>query len=268
VNRIEDIFTEYSRMRQNGLDTKTALNALRSHVEVLSKDERAELAALLRNYEASAAPAEPKESKASSIRPIVPNPQVAPPPLPKIEPPVTKEANAEMEVVEWVTCANCGKPNQRHEVFCYSCGQLLEPGRGGGDTVVFSEGDAQDIGHFGQDSVLALRVRGSTNLYELRPQHSDHELIIGRSTDGSAMMPDVDLKERKGADLGVSRLHLTLRYDTENHEVLVTDLGSANGTFINGQRLMPKEVRVLRHGDELRLGKLVMAVSFRHPSAT
>ncbi len=30
---------------------------------------------------------------------------------------------------------------------------------------------------------------------------------------------------------------------------------------------MPKEVRILRHGDELRLGKLVLAISFRHPSS-
>ena len=47
---------------------------------------------------------------------------------------------------------------------------------------------------------------------------------------------------------------------------LVSDLGSANGSFINGQRLLAKEIRVLRHGDELRLGKLVMTVSFRHPA--
>ena len=47
--------------------------------------------------------------------------------------------------------------------------------------------------------------------------------------------------------------------------VLVADLGSANGSYINGQRMMPKEVRVLRHGDELRLGKLVLLASFRHP---
>ena len=56
-----------------------------------------------------------------------------------------------------------------------------------------------------------------------------------------------------------------MRLVPEHATVLVSDLGSANGSFINGQRMMPKEVRVLRHGDELRLGKLVLLASFRHP---
>jgi predicted component of type VI protein secretion system len=42
----------------------------------------------------------------------------------------------------------------------------------------------------------------------------------------------------------------------------VTDLGSANSTFLNGQRLMPHEPRVLRDNDEVRLGRLVFRVNF------
>jgi hypothetical protein len=268
VNQIQEIFAEYSRMRQSGLDTKTALNALRSNIEALSKTQRAELAALMRSYETGTLPPEPKVPKVASIRPIAP---LAPPPPPQTDPLVDDptRVTGEVEQVVWVTCPNCGKANQQHEVFCYSCGQLLESGKAGGATIVFQDaGDTHEKDFFGDDSVLALRVRGSTNFFELRPQNAMHELIIGRSSDGSAMSPDVDLKDRKGADLGVSRMHLSIRYDPENHEVLATDLGSANGSFINGQRLMPKEVRLLRHGDELRLGKLVLAVSFRHPGNT
>jgi hypothetical protein len=274
VNHIQDLFAEYSRMRNNGLDAKTALNALRSHIESLSKPQREELANMLRHYEAGPAdpppkpPPEPKPApKVSAIRPIAPA-HVPPPETGAAE--SAKFATSEVEQVTWVTCSNCGKPNQRHEVFCYACGQLLEPVKGSFDTRLFGDTSEKspEKDYFGPDSVLALRVRGSANSYELRPQNTDHELIVGRSTEGSAMAPDVDLKDRKGADLGVSRLHLTIHYDPENHAVLVSDLGSANGTFINGQRLMAKEVRVLRHGDELRLGKLVLAISFRHPSAS
>jgi FHA domain len=267
VNHIQDLYEEYSRMRENGLDAKAALNALRSHIETLTKSQREELARRLRAYEADAGPTEPKTPKGSSIRPIAPSPSATPPNPDSNE--SAKYATSEMEQITWVTCPNCGKANQRHEVFCYACGQLLEPVKGSFDTQHFSDlGDkAREKDYFSTDSVLALRVRGSANLYELRPQNSDHELIVGRSTEGSAMAPDVDLKDRKGADLGVSRLHLSIRYDGENHLILVSDLGSANGSFINGQRLIAKEVRVLRHGDELRLGKLVLAVSFRHPVA-
>jgi pSer/pThr/pTyr-binding forkhead associated (FHA) protein len=44
-------------------------------------------------------------------------------------------------------------------------------------------------------------------------------------------------------------------------------MNSANGTFVNGQRLHPQEVRVLRHGDELRLGRMVFQTLF-HQSST
>jgi len=310
VRQTKEIFAEYSRMRDNGLDAKAALNVLRYHIEVLSKPDREALANMMRTREAeltAAAPAPtpptmvsaspfsakppatapetsspasaPRPQKINSIKPIgaasngntptnnndsdaavtiAPNiPNFAPPPA----------APAPDDVV-WVNCLHCGKTNQRHEVFCYSCGQLLEPVKGAFDTRVLGESNSAplDSEHFGPDSVLVLRVRGSTENYEARPQKSDHEIIIGRSTKGSVLAPDIDLTNRQASDLGVSRLHLSIKFDAEHEAVLVADLGSANGSFINGQRMMPKEVRVLRHGDELRLGKLVLLASFRHPA--
>jgi len=44
------------------------------------------------------------------------------------------------------------------------------------------------------------------------------------------------------------------------------DLGSANGSFLNGQRLYPNEKRIVRDSDELRLGRLVMRVRFARPA--
>lgn len=311
VRQTKEIFAEYSRMRDNGLDAKAALNVLRYHIEILSKADREALAALMRNREAAAAvppaaaastksapapavpdpapvtPVEttaPRPPKVNSIKPIgasgssaVPAapvnsaaPQPAPavtiaPNIPDFAPPASA---AEVEDVIWVNCPHCGKTNQRHEVFCYSCGQLLEPVKGAYDTRVLNEPTSAplDSEHFSTDSVLALRVRGSAENYETRPQNSDHELIIGRSTKGSVLAPDIDLTNKQASDLGVSRLHLSVSYDKEHEVVLIADLGSANGSYLNGQRMMPKEVRVLRHGDELRLGKLVLLASFRHPT--
>jgi pSer/pThr/pTyr-binding forkhead associated (FHA) protein len=43
----------------------------------------------------------------------------------------------------------------------------------------------------------------------------------------------------------------------------LVDLGSTNGTHLNGQRLIPNQPRVLRDGDEVRLGKLVFHIFFK-----
>ncbi|MEO8609287.1 MAG: FHA domain-containing protein [Chloroflexota bacterium] len=264
---MQDIYTEYSRMRQNGMDAKSVLNTLRGHIAALSKPQREELANRLRAWESRPVPApqasqpaaQPEITKLKAIKPLKP---IAAQPhnmAPAAPAPEVKE-------VSWVICTQCGKSNQKHEVFCYSCGQLLESGRATNETRNFNDVGALDSEYFGMESVLALRVRGSTDPYEIRLQKADHEVILGRVTSSSAMAPDIDLGTKQGADLGVSRLHLSIRYDAENHAVLVSDLGSANGSFINGQRMLAKEVRVLRHGDELRLGKLVLSVSFRHPN--
>jgi FHA domain-containing protein len=270
VDHIHEIFEAFVQMRSSGFDTKAALNALRSQVDVLTKAQREELAVMLRDHEAGKKTVASQAPKTIPIRPIAKlnEPESKPPAAAPPEP--AKTSTGEVEKVVWVNCPNCGKPNQQHEVFCYSCGQLLEAAKGVLDTRHFADPNADKIekDYFGSDSVLVLRVRGSTLNFELRPQNSDHELIVGRSSEGSVMTPDVDLKDQKGADLGVSRLHLSMHYDSVDHTILVSDLGSANGTFINGQRLMPKEVRVVRHRDELRLGKMVLMVSFRHPDGT
>jgi hypothetical protein len=260
---MQDIYNEYSQMRQNGMDAKSVLNTLREHISALSKPQREELANRLRAWEARPTPAAPN-SEAGKSKPIKPlKPVTVAASAPQYDP---AAGAAGVKDVSGVICTKCGKSNQKHEAFCYSCGQLLASGKAINETRNFNSPDSgvPDSEYFSPESVLALRVRGSTDPYEIHLEKADHEVILGRITSSSAMAPDIDLGPKQGADLGVSRMHLSIRYDLENHAVLVSDLGSANGTFINGQRLLTKEIRVLRHGDELRLGKLVLSVSFRH----
>ncbi len=54
----------------------------------------------------------------------------------------------------------------------------------------------------------------------------------------------------------ISRAHALFGY--EGPAAFVQDLGSTNGTLVNGSR---EQRRVLAHGDELRMGKLVLKVS-------
>jgi pSer/pThr/pTyr-binding forkhead associated (FHA) protein len=109
-------------------------------------------------------------------------------------------------------------------------------------------------------------VRGSTdidrnNVYEIRPQ-TEGEITIGRWTEDSETVPTIDLSQHRAEERGVSRRHLNVHYDHNDKVLRVVDRGSANGTYVNGQHLHRNEIRVLRNGDELRLGKLVMSVKF------
>jgi pSer/pThr/pTyr-binding forkhead associated (FHA) protein len=53
----------------------------------------------------------------------------------------------------------------------------------------------------------------------------------------------------------ISRAHALFGYDAG--KAFVQDLGSTNGTLVNGAR---EHRRALAHGDELRMGKLVLRV--------
>ena len=204
MSHLQNIYNEYSRMRQSGMDAKSVLDSLRDHISALSKPQREELAGHLRAWEArpaSAAPAaaaQPEPAKLKSIKPL--RPVAAAQPQYQAAP-----AAPQVKEVIWIICTNCGKSNQKHEVFCYSCGQLLDSGKAINETRNFNSADSGtlDSEYFGTETVLALRVRGSTDPYEIRLQKADQEVILGRVTSSSAMSPDIDLGAKQGADLGI-----------------------------------------------------------------
>jgi hypothetical protein len=110
----------------------------------------------------------------------------------------------------------------------------------------------------------ALKI---TVLFEIDGQPfslpAERSLVIGRTVaDGSAArIPDLDLSPYGAYEKGVSRHHLKLCRDSA---IYVNDLGSSNGTFINGQRLMSNIDYPLHHGDELRVGRLKIKVKFQY----
>jgi hypothetical protein len=227
---VQQILARYDLLRRQGVDARAALNTLREPITALSHADRMELARQVRAHE-----------KASA-----------------------HHADAS-PAYESVVCPYCGKPNRPNERLCYACGQAIADGDSYQTQILDPDDPAlADDAYFGEDSVLILTARSTQHKYEVRPQFSDRELIVGRSTNRGPMSPDIDLADSEGNRLGVSRQHLSIRYDTQYNTISVFDLGSANGTFVNGQRLHPHEVRVLHHKDELRLGNLLLDVSFRH----
>ncbi|TWU50861.1 FHA domain protein [Rubripirellula tenax] len=60
----------------------------------------------------------------------------------------------------------------------------------------------------------------------------------------------------------VSRKHCIIVL--KDNRVLVQDLNSRNGTFVNDKRLPVDKAKVLKGGDELRIGKLLFEVVIEH----
>jgi pSer/pThr/pTyr-binding forkhead associated (FHA) protein len=87
------------------------------------------------------------------------------------------------------------------------------------------------------------------------------KLTIGRVDPDTGEAPAVDLIDHKAVEKGVSRRHASIiRRDTGS--LSLVDQESDNGTFLNGQRLVPNQPRILRDGDEIRLGHLILYVRF------
>ncbi|NJP07605.1 MAG: FHA domain-containing protein [Chloroflexaceae bacterium] len=84
------------------------------------------------------------------------------------------------------------------------------------------------------------------------------QALVGRSDPVSSFYPDVDLAPHNALHKGVGRRHM--RLIIQNNHILMEDLDSTNGSFVNGSRLPPRTPQPLHDGDELRLGKLVLRV--------
>ncbi|MEO8609552.1 MAG: FHA domain-containing protein [Chloroflexota bacterium] len=107
------------------------------------------------------------------------------------------------------------------------------------------------------NNTIILALVGS----EIRfPVQLNERVILGRQDPNNMKLVDIDLTPYSAYEKGVSRRHASL-YKISNTLSLV-DLGSNNGTHLNGYRLLPHQPRLMRNGDEVALGKLVFRVYF------
>jgi FHA domain len=107
---------------------------------------------------------------------------------------------------------------------------------------------------------LILKVRDFDKAYTFDAAEIT-ELTLGRVNPDTGEAPTIDLLECKGIEKGVSRRHASI-VRRDGGTLSIIDQGSDNGTFLNGQRLIARQPRILRDGDEVRLGELVIYVRF------
>jgi hypothetical protein len=91
-------------------------------------------------------------------------------------------------------------------------------------------------------------------------------IILGRSAPG-ALTPTIDFNEYRGYALGVSRQHAAIRR-VRASTYTIEDLRSANGTWVNDERLDSLTPRELQNGDRIQLGQLLIDVFFEESAAS
>jgi len=161
-----------------------------------------------------------------------------------------------------IICPNCKHEEVDGAIFCGECGTQLVKSEVG-TTQQISPDDADKI----PTSPFETEIPNPNNVWislhmldsgQILPISERNEFTMGRISDSQPIMPDIDLSSFKAYDNGVSRLHAVIRRNGGN--VIVMDLGSSNGTYVNGMRLLPNMEQPLRHGDVVSLGKLKMQV--------
>ena len=266
-NPVTHLYARFVRLRQQGMEREQAWQQIERDVHALDLKAQERLVRLLREWEAREGRNYPAKTDAGD-----PYATHYRPPEGLAE--VRKKAKGirrirarrkkERDIAEPVgttedeplTCPECGTANPPDEFFCRQCGAMLV--QSGEDTQPLDMRSTHDATYFDDTMTLALEIVDTGDVLRLRPRHN--ELVIGRLSPESVMIPDVDLSPYQADVKGVSRLHAALR--RQGTTLVLTDMGSLNSTYINGQRVHAHEVRVLQDGDELQFGRLRVRVHF------
>jgi len=166
-----------------------------------------------------------------------------------------------------IVCPSCQHYALEGMIFCLSCGTRLVY-----DLQAPEGKTRQPISDHFSPSITPEGKPGSSHtehhlaiLIEeygiLLPLETGKEYTLGRISGDQPIMPDIDLTPYRAYEQGVSRLHATLK--TSASDLTVTDLGSANGSRVNGQKIPAHEPLCLADGDILALGKLKLQILIR-----
>jgi hypothetical protein len=113
--------------------------------------------------------------------------------------------------------------------------------------------------HFDIQTRLAVHIVKISKTIEL-DIHRTGTVVLGRLGETADLPPRADFTVYGATEDGVSREHA--RFDVKDYSLYITDLNSTNFTFLNGLRIMPNQPRIVRDGDEIRLGRLKLQLFF------
>jgi len=167
-----------------------------------------------------------------------------------------------------IECPSCGRQHRPGTLFCSECGVYLPTG-GPLRTEPLPEEElpasranpwatgADEKKDMEKPATLRVTMTESKRQVQL-PVVS--EIYLGRLDAAHGIFPDLDLTADGGLEGGVSRRHAKIHQ--KGNRFFIEDVGSANGTFLNGQRLTPYLPHPMQKGDKLQLGRLQLSVEF------
>ncbi len=188
--------------------------------------------------------------------PEAPAPVAPAPPVP-FAPAAYAAPSAEMPaavpVAGTVTCASCGAVNASGSAFCEDCGASLAAAPAAMPAAPAPMVAAPVASTIPSVAVARPRlvVAGSQVEFVL-----DKEImLLGRKSPADSIFPEIDMTD-VDPESYVSRRHG--RITRQDAAFIYEDIGSSNGSFINGNKLTPKTQIELHDGDTLRLGRTEM----------
>ena len=159
-------------------------------------------------------------------------------------------------------CSQCGSQNSDNARFCSQCGTPLAPPASGSSSGEAAS-DATATITFGAPAKSDSEERASLNAADAAAVDAlpagSALLVVQRGPGaGSRYLLDTDLSTVGRHpesdifldDITVSRRHVEFRREAGTFRV--HDVGSLNGTYLNGDRVDDAE---LQNGDEVRIGK-------------
>jgi hypothetical protein len=165
-----------------------------------------------------------------------------------------------------IVCPTCQHQEYPGALFCSKCGAQLVQAKGAGSTTAIYTSIPESASQIEtpsfppppsefKDASVALLILDleQTIFLDIKKEFS-----LGRATAGQPIVPDVDLSPYNAYETGVSRLHASL--NIASRPITIQDLGSVNGTRVNGKKLAPHSSTSLSNGDILTLGKLKIQI--------
>ncbi|HLA43088.1 MAG TPA: FHA domain-containing protein [Aggregatilineales bacterium] len=164
-------------------------------------------------------------------------------------------------------CQKCGAANPINAIYCKSCRHNLrealhsdiltafvaEPDNANFDDTLYKR-----KAYFPREAQLYLKVVDFDD--EILCDLSKGWFTLGRKPQEEDSV-HIDFSRYDAADTGVSRLHARI---TRMHAVLLLeDLGTLNGTYVNRERISAIDPCVLCNGDDIHLGNFRLKVEFR-----
>ena len=167
-----------------------------------------------------------------------------------------------------IVCPNCRHNNMTGSMFCSECGaHLIASDNLVTQNITPDQAEMEEalssppITGIHRTAGSKLDTWGTLHLLEtgqMLPLSDRNEFTLGRISDGQPIMPDIDLSPYHAYANGVSRLHGVVKRVKD--KIILMDLGSSNGTYLNGKRIPPNVEQTLRHGDEVMFGKLKIQI--------